>query len=467
MTIETVRVPDLGGAEEVEVIELTVAPGDRVEVDQTLLVLESEKATMELPSPVAGVVTRILVAEGDKIAGEGDPLVEIEVAAAAAAVEAEDPQESAGPAAEQEKSRASKAAAVAAEAPTLKESEKPASSPRSRDEAARGGGDPAPTAEEPSRGLQPASVDPAEGAGRDDSGSAVYAGPYVRRLARELGVALGEIEGSGPRRRILKEDVQSFVRRRLEAPAAAGAAIPAVPEIDHARFGPVSGGELTRIGRLTAANMHRSWLNVPHVTQFDAADITELETFRRARARDAEERGLKLTPVPFILKACAVALRDNPVLNRALGGDGASFVQREYIHLGMAVDTDRGLLVPVIRDVDRKGIWELAAEITAQAERARAGKLQVKDMQGACFTVSSLGAIGGRGFTPIINTPEVGILGVSRAGVQPVWNGTEFAPRTLLPLALSYDHRVVNGADGGRFLTQVVALLSDIRALLL
>ena len=471
MTIETVRVPDLGGAEEVEVIELTVAPGDRVEVDQTLLVLESEKATMELPSPVAGVVNRILVAEGDKIEREGDPLVEIEVAEAVAA---EEPQESAQPAeqdepAEQEKPPVSKAAAAEEPVAAKAANKAPTTPPPSRDEAAEDGEDSAAAAaaEKPSTDVQPSSAGSAEEAGRDDSGSAVYAGPYVRRLARELGVALDEIEGSGPRRRILKEDVQAFVRRRLEAPVAAGAAIPVVPEIDYARFGPVSGGELTRIGRLTAANMHRSWLNVPHVTQFDAADITELETFRRTRARDAEERGLKLTPVPFILKACAVALRDNPVLNRALGGDGASFVQREYVHLGMAVDTERGLLVPVIRDVDRKGIWELAAEIAEQAERARAGKLQVKDMQGACFTVTSLGAIGGQGFTPIINTPEVGILGVSRAGVQPVWNGSEFTPRTLLPLALSYDHRAVNGADGGRFLTQVVALLSDIRALLL
>lgn len=465
MTIETVRVPDLGGAEEVEVIELTVALGDRVEMDQTLLVLESEKATMELPSPVAGVVSRILVAEGDKIEGEGDPLVEIEVTEATAA--AEEPQGSAEPA-EQEKPPASKAAAAVEESVTAKAAKKaPTSPPPSRDEAAEGGEDSAATAEKPSTDAQPSSADSAEGSGRDGAGSGIYAGPYVRRLARELGVALDEIEGSGPRRRILKEDVQSFVRRRLEAPVAAGAAIPVVPEIDYARFGPVSGGDLTRIGRFTAANMHRSWLNVPHVTQFDAADITELETFRGARRRDAEERGLKLTPVPFILKACAVALRDNPVLNRALGGDGASFVQREYVHLGMAVDTERGLLVPVIRDVDRKGIWELAAEIAEQAERARAGKLQVKDMQGACFTVTSLGAIGGQGFTPIINTPEVGILGVSRAGVQPVWNGSEFTPRTLLPLALSYDHRVVNGADGGRFLTQVVALLSEIRALLL
>ena len=295
----------------------------------------------------------------------------------------------------------------------------------------------------------------------------MYAGPYVRRLARELGVDLRRVEASGPRQRVLKEDVQAFVRQRLDGTSTGGGGIPPVPEVDYGRFGPVSEGELTKVGRLTAANMHRSWLNVPHVTQFDAADITELEAFRRGRAREAEARGVKLTPVPFILKACAAALRDNPVLNRALGADGASFVQREFFHLGMAVDTPRGLLVPVIREVDRKGIWELAAEIAEIADRARAGKLKVHEMQGACFTVSSLGAIGGEGFTPIINTPEVAILGVSRSAVRPLWNGSEFAPRTLLPLSLSYDHRVVNGADGGRFLTQVVGLLADIRALLL
>jgi pyruvate dehydrogenase E2 component (dihydrolipoamide acetyltransferase) len=292
----------------------------------------------------------------------------------------------------------------------------------------------------------------------------------VRKLARELGIELAQVPGSGPRRRVLKEDVQSFVRARLQTPAAGaagGAGIPPVPAVDYARFGPVSGSKLNRIGRLTASNMHRNWLNVPHVTQFDAADITELEAFRRGRARDAEARGVKLTPVPFILKACAAALRDNPALNRALGSDGASYVQREYFHLGLAVDTERGLLVPVIRDVDRKGIWELAAEVAALAERARAGKLRIDEMQGACFTLSSLGAIGGEGFTPIINAPEVAILGVSRSAVRPVWNGTEFVPRTLLPLSLSYDHRLVNGAAGGRFLTQVAALLADIRGLLL
>ncbi|MGE3296182.1 MAG: 2-oxo acid dehydrogenase subunit E2 [Porticoccaceae bacterium] len=471
MTIETVRVPDLGGAEEVEVIEIAVAVGERVEVDQTLLVLESEKATMELPSPVAGVVARFLVAEGDKIKKAGVPLLEITIdgtVAAATAVAtgasiapqgvdkpgAAKPSkpsaqvETPSPASAHKAAPAAESAPVSAAEPAPEESAVP---------AAPAVAVPAPAAR---AGVEPQTSAP--------TGAEIYAGPYVRRLARELGVDLARVSGSGPRQRVQKEDVQAFVRQRLAQPVAAvGGSIPAVPEVDYAKFGPVTTGELSKIGRLTAANMHRSWLNVPHVTQFDDADITELEVFRQTRKGEAEARGAKLTPVPFILKACAIALRDNPVLNRALMRDGAHFVQRQFFHLGMAVDTPRGLLVPVVRDVDRKGIWELAAEVAALGDKARAGKLTMNEMQGACFTISSLGAIGGRGFTPIVNTPEVAILGVSRAAVQPVWSGREFMPRTLLPLSLSYDHRVVNGGDGGRFLTQLVTLLSDIRLLLM
>jgi pyruvate dehydrogenase E2 component (dihydrolipoamide acetyltransferase) len=468
VTIETVRVPDLGGAEEVEVIEISVAVGDRVEVDQTLLVLESEKATMELPSPVAGVVARFLVAEGDKIKKAGIPLLEITIDGAVATGT---PAETGAPATP---TGAAKSGAAKSVQPARVEAPKPASAPAavpaadSEPESA-----PEPMAPAASAVATPAPADEVGAAAQNPppaaTGAGIYAGPYVRRLARELGVDLARVSGSGPRQRVLKEDVQAFVRQRLAQPTAAadGGAIPAVPEVDYARFGPVTTGELSKIGRLTAANMHRSWLNVPHVTQFDDADITELETFRQTCKGEAETRGVKLTPVPFILKACAIALRDNPVLNRSLARDGAHFVQREYFHLGMAVDTPRGLLVPVVRDVDRKGIWELAAEVAVLGDKARAGKLTTNEMQGACFTISSLGALGGRGFTPVVNTPEVGILGVSRAAVQPVWNGRELMPRTMLPLAFSYDHRVVNGGDGGRFLTQLVALLSDIRLLLM
>ncbi|MBI2783908.1 MAG: 2-oxo acid dehydrogenase subunit E2 [Gammaproteobacteria bacterium] len=470
MTIETVRVPDLGGAEEVEVIEISVAVGDRVEVDQTLLVLESEKATMELPSPVAGVVARFLVAEGDKIKKAGIPLLEITIDGAVAAGT---PAETGAPATPM---GAAKSGAAKSVQPARVEAPKPASAPAAvpaADSEPESAPEPEPMAPAASAVATPAPAAEVGAAAQNPppaaTGAGIYAGPYVRRLARELGVELARVSGSGPRQRVLKEDVQAFVRQRLAQPTAAagGGAIPAVPEVDYARFGPVTTGELSKIGRLTAANMHRSWLNVPHVTQFDDADISELETFRQTCKGEAETRGVKLTPVPFILKACAIALRDNPVLNRSLARDGAHFVQREYFHLGMAVDTPRGLLVPVVRDVDRKGIWELAAEVAVLGDKARAGKLTTNEMQGACFTISSLGALGGRGFTPIVNTPEVGILGVSRAAVQPVWNGREFMPRTMLPLALSYDHRVVNGGDGGRFLTQLVALLSDIRLLLM
>jgi pyruvate dehydrogenase E2 component (dihydrolipoamide acetyltransferase) len=297
---------------------------------------------------------------------------------------------------------------------------------------------------------------------------AVYAGPAVRKLARELGVQLGQVQGSGPQGRILKEDLQQFVRKALRepAPTAAGSAgTPVVPEIDFGKFGEIEITQRSKLDKLTAANMQRSWLNVPHVTQFDEADITDLEEFRAGLKAEAQRRDTRLTPLPFLLKACAVALRNNPRLNSSLARGGEDLVYKKYIHIGMAVDTPAGLMVPVLRDVDRKTIWELAREVAELATKARERKLSPGEMQGGCFTISSLGNIGGSGFTPIVNTPEVGILGVSKAATKPVWNGAEFTPRTLLPLALSYDHRVVNGGDGGRFLTQLVALLGDIRQL--
>jgi pyruvate dehydrogenase E2 component (dihydrolipoamide acetyltransferase) len=277
------------------------------------------------------------------------------------------------------------------------------------------------------------------------------------------------VAGSGPRGRVLKEDLQQFVQKALSGKPAtvAGVGIPAIPEIDYAKFGPVQVTERSKLDKLTAANMQRSWLNVPHVTQFDEADITALEEFRVGLKGEAQQRGTRLTPMPFILKACAVALRDNPKFNSSLAEGGEQLVYKGYIHIGMAVDTPAGLVVPVIRDVDRKTIWELAQEVLALAAKARDRKLSPGEMQGGCFTISSLGNIGGSGFTPIVNAPEVGILGVSRAAIKPVWDGQAFAPRTMLPLALSYDHRVVNGGDGGRFMTQLVSLLGDIRQLVM
>ncbi|MCV6604446.1 MAG: 2-oxo acid dehydrogenase subunit E2, partial [Porticoccaceae bacterium] len=302
--------------------------------------------------------------------------------------------------------------------------------------------------------------------------ASVHAGPAVRHLARELGVDLSKVAATGPRGRILKDDVHAYVKQVVKtaesgAGATGGAAIPQVPEIDFSQFGEIELVKMAKIAKVTAANMQRSWLNVPHVTQFDDADITELEAFRKSMKAEAEKRGTKLTPVPFLLKAVAAAIELNPAFNRSLHADGEHIVQKKYIHVGMAVDTPRGLVVPVIRDVDQKGIWQLTEEVMELAGKARDGKLKPAEMQGGCFTISSLGAIGGKGFTPIVNTPEVGILGISKAEIKPVWNGSEFVPRNMLPLCLSYDHRAINGGDAGRFMTTLVSLIGDIRRLIL
>jgi pyruvate dehydrogenase E2 component (dihydrolipoamide acetyltransferase) len=442
--VQQVTVPDIGGAEDAEVIELLVAAGDEVVLDQGLIVLESDKASMEIPSTVAGKVVELLVAEGDQLA-EGAPIANVEVGEPA---EDDDkvPVASAAPApsaVSTEKVESSqKPAGIVVDVPPL-----------------------TPAAAEPPQVPKPASVPVLDDV---QSSADSYAGPAVRKLAREFGVGLEQVAGTGPQGRILKEDLQQFVQDALHEPAGAGAGaagIPLVPEIDFGKFGEIEIAQRSKLDKLTAANMHRSWLNVPHVTQFDEADITELEEFRAGLKGEAEKRETRLTPLPFLLKACAVALRDNPRLNSSLAQGGEDIVQKNYIHIGMAVDTPAGLMVPVIRDVDRKTIWDLAQEVVDLATRARDRKLTPLEMQGGCFTVSSLGNIGGSGFTPIVNTPEVGILGVSKATIKPVWNGVEFAPRKMLPLALSYDHRAVNGGDGGRFLTRLVTLLSDIRQL--
>ena len=545
MSKQQVTVPDIGGAEGAEVIELLVAVGEEVTQDQPLIVLESDKASMEIPSTVAGTVVEFLVAEGEQLA-EGSPIVVIDVAAEEAAAEPvaaepahEDPGEepeasrqvastqvasTGGEAREQvvpvpdigtdeavdlieiivkvgdsivegdslvvlESDKASMEVPAPAAGEVLEIRVKEGGTVKQGDELIVlrvSGGEGAAPVSAPAPAPAPAPVpqtapvaeaavpaDPVAAAPpptKTKASGGVYAGPAVRKLAREFGIELDQVTGSGPRGRIVKEDLQQFVQKSLRgeaAPSAAAAGIPPIPEVDFSKFGPVQVTERSKLDKLTAANMQRSWLNVPHVTQFDEADITELEDFRNGLKAEAEQRGTRLTPLPFLLKACAVALRDNPKLNSALAEGGTNLVYKQYIHIGMAVDTPAGLVVPVIRDVDRKTIWELAEEVSAMAASARDRKLRPADMQGGCFTISSLGNIGGTGFTPIVNAPEVGILGVSRASIKPVWDGQAFAPRKLLPLALSYDHRVVNGGDGGRFFSQLVALLGDIRQLVM
>jgi len=439
VAIEIIKVPDLGGAETVDVIELSLAQGDNIAAEDSLVVLESDKATMDVPSPRAGQLIKYLVAEGDTVK-VGDSIAELEISSS------ESPAE------------------VQLEQPVMIEEVEPkieAPVSELKSEPA-----PGPVTTEPV-----AAITNVESSGDSGAEGEVYAGPSVRLMARELGVTLDSVVGSGPRGRIIKDDIDAYVKGKLNSAAsnelAKGSAIPSIPSIDFSQFGPIDTVKLTKIQKLTASNMHRNWLNVPHVTHFDDADITNLESFRKSLKVEGEVRGVRITPVAFIIKAIATALDTNPVINRSLASDGEHYIQKSYCNIGMAVDTPRGLVVPVIRNANEKGIWEIAADVANFAAKARDGKLKPIDMQGGCFSLSSLGTIGGNGFTPIVNAPEVGILGVSKSQMKPVWNGDAFEPRLMLPLALSYDHRLVNGGDAGRFMTDIVKFLSDIRHLAL
>jgi len=427
---ETVLVPALDGFENVPVIEINVSEGDTIGLDDPLVTVESDKATMEIPSPYQGKVEKILVSEGDKLS-EGDQLLEMTIVDEAAEEAVPAPATSA-PA---QQSHLEPAAAKAPEPA-------PAAAPRDSGDTL-----PAP-------------------------GTRVHAGPAVRKLARELGADLTRIKGSGPKGRIVKDDVQAYVKRQLQqvqqgGVVAAGSGIPGVKLPDFSQFGDIETQPMSRIMSATAINMQRSWLNVPHVTQFEDADITDMEAFRKSQKAAGEKRGVKMTPLPFLLKACATALAELPQFNVSLDLDRKEVIRKKYIHIGIAVDTPHGLMVPVIRNVDQKGLWELAAESAELAQKARDKQLKPAEMQGACFTITSLGGIGGTAFTPIVNTPEVAILGVSKAAMKPVWDGQAFQPRLMLPLSLSYDHRAVNGADAARFTTLLSQLLGDIRTLLL
>ena len=419
-----VKVPDLGGESDVEIIEILVSEGDKVSKEGGLITLESDKAAMDVPSPADGKVKSIKVKVGDKVS-EGSHIIDLETEGAAPAPVAETP---------------------ASPKPTAAATPTP----------------------------EPAKTAPALAARTDNGSSAgadVYAGPAVRKMARELGVNLTKVSGTGSRGRIVKEDVDAYVKGILQGggavQAAGGAGLPGIPDVDFSQFGEIEEVEMSKLHRVTAQNMQRNWLNVPHVTQFDEADVTELEEFRAEQKALAEKKGIKLTPLPFIVKACARALQEHPQFNVSLHSSGTKIIQKKYVHIGVAVATPAGLMVPVVKNVDRKTIWEIAAEIAELGAKAKDRKLTKDDMQGACFTVSSLGNLGGTAFTPIVNAPEVAILGVSKASIKPVYINNEFVPRTMLPFALSYDHRAVNGVDGGMFCNTLATFLNDIRLLAL
>ena len=448
-TIE-LKVPDIGDFAEVEVIELLVAVGDAVRVEQSLLTVESDKASMEIPSSAAGRITALMVKLGDKVS-EGSVVALLEADAAAA------PPPAIAPA----------PAVASAPAPT------PAPVPISQAQAMVVPPSPAPA---PAPRTAPAAVL------GDTPASAVvkpHASPSVRKFARELGVDLAQVRGTGPKQRILTEDVQAYVKAAVAratdenaAPRAAaagegGAALGLLPwpKVDFAKFGPIEAKPLARIKKISAANLHRNWVMIPHVTNHEDADVTDLEAFRVQINKESEKSGLKLTMLAFLIKACVHALRKYPEFNSSLEGD--NLILKRYWHIGFAADTPNGLVVPVIRDADRKSVAEIATESSDLARKAREGKLSPAEMQGGTFSISSLGGIGGTAFTPIVNAPEVAILGVSRSATRPVWNGSAFVPRLILPLSLSYDHRVIDGAAAARFNAHLAALLADFRRVML
>ncbi|HSY04334.1 MAG TPA: 2-oxo acid dehydrogenase subunit E2 [Steroidobacteraceae bacterium] len=465
-----VRVPDMGNFKDVAVIDVLVKPGESIAVDTPLVTLESEKATMDVPSTAEGVVEKLHTSKGGKV-NSGDLIATVRAAAAQPAREAEPPAPAA-PAAATAPAAAAPAAPPAAAPPSATPpaaKAPPAPAPAARAPAA------AAAAAQPGAVLTPRSRLGVPTSYRDDlppidepGFSRAHASPSVRQFARELGVNLAQVTGHGFKGRITHEDVKAFVKNALAAPPAAAAkpALPAVPAVDFTQFGPTAVEPLSRIQRISGPRLHASWVNIPHVTQFDEADITELEQLRAGLKDRAQAVGVKLTPLAFIMRACVKALQEFPRFNSSLDADGANLIVRKYINIGFAADTPNGLMVPVVREADRKDLYQLARSLGALSEKARAGKLPPPDMQGGCFTISSLGGIGGTAFTPIINAPEVAILGVSRAAMRPVWRDGAFVPRLLLPLSLSYDHRVIDGAMAARFTTWLAQALAEARGLL-
>lgn len=494
--MQDIRIPDIGDAQEVLVIELCVSPGDTVAADDALIVIESDKASMEVPAGVGGVVESLLVAVDDPVV-EGqaiariDPAVDADAAGGAASPakegeEAQSPQSvGAGDAAEApasgaanfDDSRAASARVQDARGRRPSSADAPAADMEAQGARAKrpdgavtgtvmmGGQNAGVEHPHHASGQAEPTPDSAKTATQPKLGvgAQVYAGPATRRLARELGVRLAEVTGTGARGRIVKDDVKRHVKRKMTAPPAA--ALPRLPEVDFTKFGPVVVEPLSRIRAAGAQNLLRSWLNLPHVTQHEEVDVTTLEAFRASLKAEAADRGLTLSPLPFLIKACCATLRNFPTFNASLDGKGANFILKRYYNIGMAVDTEQGLVVPVIKNADRQGIWELAAQISKLAGKARNQRLAMGDMQGGTFSISSLGAIGGTGFTPIINAPEVAILGIGRLATKSVWDGAAFQPGKVLHLSLSFDHRAINGAEAGRFLAHLAGVLGDPRRL--
>ncbi|EAR22350.1 dihydrolipoyllysine-residue acetyltransferase [Nitrococcus mobilis] len=439
-SVKEIKVPNIGEFNDVDVIEILAKPGDRINPEDSLITLESDKATMEVPSPEGGIVKDVLISVGDKVS-EGIPILTLETVKDAETATAEPPTSASEPA--------------ATEPP---EEEPPPEPPH-----------------QPSAAVHQLVHDdqPIAPQIQTEQRALPHASPSVRRFARELGVDLSQVKGSGPKGRITRENVQSFVKGALGSGAAAvGSAQPSlgIPRLelpDFSQFGEVEHRELSRIQKLSGAHLHKCWLNIPHVTQFDEADITALEEFRQSMKKEADSRGVRLTLLAFLIKACVAALKEYPQFNSSLTTEGDALLLKRYYHIGVAVDTRAGLMVPVIKEADKKGLFELAETLAALSQKARDGKLSPTDMQGGCFSISSLGGIGGTAFTPIVNGPEVAILGVSRAVMKPLWQAGEFVPRLMLPLSLSYDHRVIDGAQAARFTRFLSQALQDLRRLLL
>jgi pyruvate dehydrogenase E2 component (dihydrolipoamide acetyltransferase) len=463
---QEIRVPDIGDFDKVPVIEVLVSVGDSIEAEQSLVTLESDKATMEVPSPATGTLVELTVKEGDELS-QGDVIGVVEVESGE-----EDAESSADSGAETSSDTSAEAAeprtadsgqesteTKSSGYPAIDTGRRAAAGPASEDSAPDGGDE-----------LPPPPVP--FGEMDADPSTLPHASPSVRRLARQLGVDLAAVSGSGRKGRITEDDLKAHVKKRMDSPAGAGGStdglsVADAPQVDFAKFGEIEEEPLSRIKRISGPNLHRNWVSIPHVTQFDEADITELEAFRKAHQNQAEQAGTKMTLVVFLIKAVVAALKAFPQFNASLSGDGQTLIRKKYFHIGVAVDTPNGLVVPVLRDCDQKGLIELSKELTDLSGRAREGKLKGDEMKGGCFSISSLGGIGGTAFTPIINAPELAILGVSRSQMKPVWDGEDFQPRLMLPLSLSYDHRVIDGADAARFTRFLADQLEDLRRQLL